>query len=618
VDIWLPMVLQPRLLLGQNWLDRGGNNWMRAIGRLKPGISPDAARQSTSRVFAQLPNAAGQWIEIADAAFGLSGLRSRLSFALRLLMGAVGIVMLIACANVAGLTLARANDRRRELALRVALGAGRGRLVRQLVTESLVLSVAGGAFGLLIATSTIGPLLRVLQASHGAPIPATLDVRMFAFTCALAVLTGVLVGLVPALSAQAGGRATGGRVGFETAPRRQRALGSILAASQVALSIVLLMLAGLLMKTLWNLRDVDTGFVQDSVVAVTLDPIAAGHSGAQFGDLYRQLLDRVAAQPGVRSVSLSDGSFFGSGPRQRAISVHGYLPKPGDDLNPYVISVSSRFFDTMSIPLIAGRSFTSDDEGRSGRVAIVSRSFARYYFGNRDPVGQHFGFGSNAASREVEIVGLAQDVKFADIREAPVHLVYVPIGPNQFPNTSFSFSNTTLTVRTAIDPKVMAAQLRQEIRAIDPALPVVSVNTMREQVDRSLGQERVAAVLASAFGTLAAGLACLGLYGVMAYSVSRRTREFGVRFALGAAPARVAWSVVQESLALVLVGAGTGLLAALALTHLVESRLFGVTPMDAGTLGMAVAIMVGTSTLAAVVPAWRASRVAPAVALRGE
>ena len=367
VDMWLPMVLQPRLLLGQNWLESRGNNWMRAIGRLKPGISPDAARQATTSVFARLPNAAGQWIEIADAAFGLSGLRSRLSFVLQLLMGAVGIVMLIACANVAGLTLARANDRRRELTLRVALGAGRGRLVRQLMIESLVLSLAGGALGLVIATSIVETLLGlIVQGSSRALMPVPLDARMLAFTCIAALVTGLLVGLVPALSASARNRTVDGRVGFDSGSRRQHAVGNTLAASQVALSIVLLMLAGLLVKTLSNLRHVDTGFEQESVLAVTLDPIAAQHTGAEFGNLYHQLLDRLGAQPGVRSVSLSDGSFFGTGQRQRGISVHGYVAKPGDDLNPYVISVSPRFFETMGIPLIRGRAFAPDDETRAG------------------------------------------------------------------------------------------------------------------------------------------------------------------------------------------------------------------------------------------------------------
>jgi predicted permease len=618
VDMWLPMVLQPRLLLGQNWLENRGNNWMRAIGRLKPGVSPDAARQATTSVFARLPNAAGQWIEIADAAFGLSGLRSRLSFVLELLMGAVGIVMLIACANVAGLTLARANDRRRELTLRVALGAGRGRLVRQLMVESLVLSVAGGALGLVIATSIVETLLGlIVQGSSRALMPVPLDARMLAFTFIAALVTGLLVGLMPALSASAGNRTVDGRVGFDSGSRRQHAVGNTLAASQVALSIVLLMLAGLLMKTLSNLRHVDTGFEQESVLAVALDPIAAQHTGAEFGNLYHQLLDRLGAQPGVRSVSLSDGSFFGAGQRQRGISVHGYVPKPGDDLNPYVISVSPGFFGTMGIPLIHGRAFVPDDEARAGSMAIVSQSFARYYFGDRNPVGEHFGFGNQAASGEVEIVGVTPDVKFNEIREKPVHLVYTPIAANRFPN-SFSFSNTTLTVRTAIDPALMTARLRQEIRAIDPALPIVRITTMREQVERSLGQERVAAVLASAFGLLAAGLACLGLYGVMAYSVSRRRREFGVRFALGAAPAGVAWTVIRESLMLVLIGAGIGLAAALSTARIVASRLFGVTTTDPVTLAAAVALMLGTSVVAVVIPAWRASRVAPAVALRGE
>jgi ABC-type antimicrobial peptide transport system permease subunit len=251
-------------------------------------------------------------------------------------------------------------------------------------------------------------------------------------------------------------------------------------------------------------------------------------------------------------------------------------------------------------------------------VAIVSSSFARYYFGTRDPIGQHFGFGGAPASGQVEIVGLAADVKLNELREQPAHIVYSPIAADQFPNTSFSFSNTTLSVRTAADSKRVASQLRQEIRAIDPALPIVKIGTMRDEVERSLGQERLAAVLASAFGALAAGLACLGLYGVMAYSVGRRTREFGVRFALGAAPLVVAWSVIRESLMLVLLGAATGLAAGLATARIVESKLFGVRTSDPVTLAAALGLMVATGFVAVVIPAWRASRVPPAVALRGD
>jgi predicted permease len=326
--------------------------------------------------------------------------------------------------------------------------------------------------------------------------------------------------------------------------------------------------------------------------------------------VYRQLLDRINALPGVRAAALSDFVPFSIGAeRQRSISVQGFSPKPEDDLNPHVINVSPRFFDAMGIGVLKGRAFDARDEARASQIAIVSESFATYYFGADNPIGRRFGFGSQRESGDIEIVGVVKDVKLGDLREQPSHLVFVP--------TTFSPLNTVLVV-SGDDAALIAPSVRREIQALDRTLPVVSVTTMRQQVEQSLGNERVTAWLSTCFGGVALLLACIGLYGVMAYTVSRRTKDVGVRIALGASSAAVVQMILRESLTLVLVGIAIGVPVALVLTFLISSRLFGVSPADPMTLAFAIMLLMGTAALAGWLPARRASQIDPMLALRHE
>ena len=424
VDLWVPVAFQPQLSLGQSSLDQAGDNWLRAIARLKPGVSREQARDASDAVFSQLPNADGQQILLDDAAYGLSTLRERVSFSLVLLMGAVVLVLLIACANVANLSLVRASRRQREVTLRVALGASRGRLVRQLLTESLFLSLAGGLLGLLIAQWTSRVLALLLMPANVLPVPLGLDARVLAFTLGLSILTSVVFGVAPALEGTRVDLAASSRQGSGTETRRTRKSSNALVVSQVALSVLLLIGAGLFAKTLRNLLAADTGFEQASVLVVRLDPLATVRSPSELRALHGQLLERTTTLPGVRAAALSDRVPLGGGVRQRGISVQGFVPKPEDDLNPYVVSVSPLFFETMGMRLIRGRAFTPADEPHASRLAIVNEGFARYYFGTDNAVGRRFGFGGPTESDQVEIVGVTQNSRLSDLREKAPHVVY--------------------------------------------------------------------------------------------------------------------------------------------------------------------------------------------------
>ena len=523
-------------------------------------------------------------------------------------MGAVVLVLLIACANVANLFLVRASRRLREMTLRVALGASRARLIRQLLTESLLLALAGALLGLTVAQWTTGALGLSLLPTNTLSVSLAPEVRMLVFTLGLSLLTSVLFGIAPALEGARVDRAGSSRQGVSTATRATRKFSNSLVVLQVALSVLLLVGAGLFGQTFRNLLAVDTGFEQTGVLVVRLDPLATGRSASQLAAIHWQLLDRVGALPGVRAAAWSDRAPLSGGVRQRAISVQGFLPKPEDDLNPHVVSVSPLFFETMGIRLIRGRGFEPADELNASRLAIVNASFARYYFGNDNALGRRFGFGGPTQSDQIEIVGAAQDSRLSDLREKPPHVVYVPV--------ETVCSDTTLAVRYEADALRMAPAVRQAIQAVDSTLPIVSMTTLRQQVERSLGNERFTALVSTMFGTVAMFLACIGLYGVTAYSVSQRTKDIGIRIALGASRPVVVQRILKESLTLVLVGVAIAIPTALALTGVISSRLFGVNATDPWTFSAVILSMIATGAVASWLPARRAAHVNPMVVLR--
>jgi predicted permease len=464
-------------------------------------------------------------------------------------------------------------------------------------------------------------LLALLFAENArAPLVATLDARMLIVTATLGVVTGVLSGILPArltwrIDLHGGLR----QVGARTTDAATGPAGFALPAAQVSLTVVLLFGAALFARSLMSLRAVDPGFDESQVLAVRLDAQSLPYSQSTFASLYRALLERSSALPGVRRAALADQALFTRAVRQRNVSVDAFTPRAGADLNPYVLAVSPGFFDTMGMPLAAGRTF-DDTDLRSGTdgVAVVNRSFARYYFGGADAIGRRFGFGGHGAARDVTIVGVVEDSKYSDLREQAPHLVYTPLGPTTFPTRSFSVSETTLTLRTDGDPAATTPAVQRLLAEIDPALAVIGVATLQQQVDRSLGQDRLVSTLASLFAALALMLTATGVYGVLSYRVSRQVREIGVRLALGARPAQVRWMIARRGLLVLTAGLCVGIPAALASARLVANLLFEMSASDWPSLCVAIGGVTLATVLALAGPARMAGRIDPLDALRSE
>jgi predicted permease len=522
-------------------------------------------------------------------------------------MTVVGLVLLIACANVANLLLARSRARRREIAVRLALGAGRARLLRQFLTESMTLAITGGLLGLLFAYWSAGALTGFLTKSVLDVAP---DARVFAFTLAVSILTGLLFGSAPALQATRPDLipALKNETAVETSGKRL-ALGQFLVAGQVALSLLLLIGAGLFMRTLGNLRNLNMGFRTSRVLLVSLNPGLSRYTPERTLSFYGELLDRVGALPGVHSASVADSPLLG-GAYVDGLSVEGHPALQGEDLSVSIKIVTPRFFETMGIPLRLGRDFSPLDRSGAPKVAIINESIAREFFDGGNPIGRHVGLGGPT---DMEIVGVIADTKYNGIRDPIPNAIYLPAGQGQ----TYLSAERTLHVYTLTDPANIAAAVRQEIRALDRNLPA-KVSLFSELVDENLVQERLLATLSGFFGGLALLLASVGLYGVMAYNVQRRTREIGIRMSMGAGRPQVLWMVTREALGLIIAGVILGLPTALAASRLVSSMLFGLAASDPATVLAATGLLTITGLLAAFLPAYRASNVDPMVALRYE
>jgi predicted permease len=625
--------------------------WLVTMARLKPGISIQQAQAGMEVLWAQaveaINNAAVKaggraqkfgenQIKLVPGARAASLGREGMFDPLAALTLATCLVLLIACANVANLLLSRASGRRKEIALRLAVGATRGRLIRQLLTESLVLAIAGGVLGLALAYSAVAALAktRVIDSS----LHFRSNVFVLAFAVGITMLTGILFGLVPALQAtrmtlaecvKEGGSAT------QCASRLR--LGEALITLQVALSLVLLIGASLFIRTLRNLQNVSLGFQHGKIAIFDIDPTNLGYKGPRLRTFYDQLLERARAVPGVGSATLSSMTPLGNYMRSSTFSAEGYQPKSGESLIALTNSVTSGYFTTLGIPLLLGRDFRPEDEpavtpgesliaaiGRSSggsnetpagasRVCIIDESLARHLFAGANPVGSRLSFEDvYTVEKSLEIVGVVKDAHYGSIRNPDrVGTIYQP-----------SWSNGAevrwLVVRFAGSAVPVIAGIHRELREMDPNIPVLRVRTMDEYLNDALARERLIAFLSGFFGIVALGLASVGLYGVMAYAVTRRTREVGIRMALGAQRGDVTRMIVCESLAPVLIGVFIGLVGALALIRLVASLLYGVAPRDPSSIVLAVAVMLAVSLLATAIPARRATRVDPMVALRYE
>jgi predicted permease len=628
-DIYIPLMMQPSILpTWQRGIHDWRMRWLTPMARLKEGVSLDEARAGVNVLYRQLlqqdlettssrsesfrERFAAKELVILEGGKGVSGLRHQSRTPLLVLMGMVGLVLLIACANAANLLLARASARRREIALRIALGASRIRLVRGLLLESVLLALAGGALGTVFAIWTSDALLRSLPNVNASRVfAAEPDLRVMLFTFVVSLLTGLVFGAVPALSA----------THMAVAPTLKNEAGSLasrssgrfrsgLVVAQVALSLLLLIGAGLFVRSLSNLAALDPGFAPDHLLAFSVNPSLNGYELSRRMETIARIRDEIAAEPGVRSVSLAEIALMTGSNSSSTIKVEGYDAKEEENMNPDLNGVAPEFFDTLGIPLLSGRDFTEADDLDAPRVAVVNENFARYFFGESDPLGRRFTFGRN--DTEIVIVGVSASGKSISMREEPGRFLYFPY------TQSTDLGEVTFYVRATVDPESLGSRIREVVSKVDAALPVTDLKTMNRQIAESLFVERMVAALSVAFGGLATLLAAVGLYGLLSYTVSMRTREIGIRLALGAERRGLLLLVLKQVAFLALVGVAIGLPAGLFFGRLVESELYGLNARDPLAIGMATFLLLATAALAGALPAARASRVDPMVALRHE
>jgi predicted permease len=632
-DVWIPVSMQGVMNPNSRLLANRGANWLLLLGRLKPGVTIEQARQDIPALLkrAILANASGdeassfraaeQKYFVADGSKGFSRVRVTFQAPLFTLMIGVGLLLCIICANVANLLLARSIARGREMAVRLALGAERSRLVRQLLTESLVLASLGAMAGLFVASWGSRSLLLLSgDSSASVPIDASLDLRVLAFTLAVSFLAVLLFGLVPALRASRVDLASTMRAGATSltgglGSRGQRApLGRLLIAAQVALSIVLLVGAGMLVRSLRSLQSVDVGLDRDHLIIVEVDETRGGYVGPRRAMLAHQLRDRIAALPGVAGVTYSENGIFSGSESGINLQVPGFTPRTPSDTNVNYDQIGTDYAKVIGARLIQGRDFSSIDESQPPRAVMVNESFARFYFPNQSAIGKYLRFDTLSA----EIVGVIGDVRDHQLdseQERRVYVSYVHAGEGD----NFGQPGLLhLVVRTTGDPSALVQRVRAEIVAYDPSLPIDSVDPLPALMKASISAQRLVAQLASGFGVLALLLAAIGLYGVMTYAITRRTGEIGLRVALGAQHHNVLRMVLVDALRLVGFGGIVGIPLAVFATRALRTQLHGVETIDPISIGVAVAVLLATAVLAALIPAVKAARVSPIVALRAD
>jgi predicted permease len=626
-DFWLPLAFQPQIEQRASYLTRQDAYWLNLMGRLKPGATIEQAQAGVNVALRQfLTDQAGaqiteerrqgirsSYLRLSPGGRGISGLRSFYSQPLRMLMVVVALILLIACANVGNLLLSRSAARQMEITLRVALGASRTRLIRQLLTESILLAIIGGALGLLFAGWGVSALVAIL--ARTTPLDVSPDPLVLGFTAGISLLAGILFGLAPAVRAtrtdlssalkERAARAGGGRLRFGLAPA--------LVISQVALSLVLLMGAGLFARSLLKLEREELGFERTNVMLVDIDPRLANYQPPQLSALYRQIFDRLNTLPGVRSATFASYSPMSGYGRSSNISLQGYPPKPKENMVVNDILIGPAYAQTLGLPLKAGREIGLQDTAASAKVAVVNESFVKHFFPDQNPIGRRFDFGDGPQAKgEIEIVGVIGDAKYREVKEKAKQTVYRPM--LQIQDESAYLCN--LEIRTVGDPLSIATEVRAAIGQIDSKLPIVGLTSLANQFDSSLRQERLVAQLAGFFGLLALILSCVGLYGVMAHAVARRTNEIGIRLALGAQRRDILWMVVRETLVLVGGGVALGVPTALAAAQLISSQLFELSALDPLTLVAASLLLAAVAVFAGYLPARRAARVDPMMALR--
>jgi len=631
-EVRVPVMMSGKL---ENYLDLNDrrSRWVTVFGRMKPGVTLAVSKASLQPIFhrvldmevkqAAFAKAAPEMkqaflrmsMDVLPAANGRSNLRRQFSKPLLVLMATVALVLLIACANVANLLIARAAARQKEIAVRLALGASRFRIISQLLVESLLLSIIGGLAGLALAIWMDRTLVSFLPPSTvPLNISSSPDTRILLFNLGISVLTGVLFGLVPALQATSP----------DVAPTLKDQAGSVsggasvllrktLVAAQVALSLLLLIGAGLFIRSLQNLKDLDPGFHTSNLIAFKMDPTLNGYKTDRTIEFYRRLQERLTGVPGVQSASLAVVPVLEGDEWDSWVTIDTYRPKQGELPDPHMNFVSVGHFQTLAIPLLAGRDFRPTDTQSAPHVAIVNETFSKKYFGGLNAVGHHFGMGIDPGTKtDITIIAVAHDTKYETMRDEIPPEVYRPYGQVDFA------SGMTAYVRTARDPNQMFSTIRRVAQELDPNLPVFDMTTLEKRLDDSLVTERLVATLSSSFGFLATVLAAIGLYGVMAYSVERRTREIGIRMAIGALTSDVLWLVLKEVLLLLAIGIAVALPTALMVTRFVRTQLYGIQPSDPVSIALATLGIAVVAALAGYLPARRATRIDPIRALRYE
>jgi predicted permease len=637
-DISIPLAWEPQIAGERSNLKGAGVWWLRLMGRLKRDATTAQAEATLAGPFQQsvlehralrrddpelartidpkyLPK-----LGVEPSSQGEMNMRRWFAPALRLLAGVVGVVLLIACANVANLMLVRASSRKKELAVRIAVGASRWRLIRQLLTESVLLAAIGGALGILFAVWIKDGLLLVTEwggREMGALTPR-LDLRVLGFTLGLSFFTGIVFGILPALRAtrldltptlKDAGRSSSG-IGRSW-------LSKSLVVVQVSLSVLLLIAAGLLIRTLRNLQHVDMGFNANNLLLFKVEPSLLGYEEEKLADLYQRSFSRLEAVPGVQSVTFSRSPLLSQSSWTGSVYLPGKIGANGQplDSNAKMHSVRENFFSTMEIPLLMGRSLSEQDDARAPQVAVVNQAFVKAHFPNENPIGKRFGF-DVAKPNEIEIVGVARDAKYTSQRAQIQPTVYQP-----WRQVLARMTVATFEVRTAGDPVGAIPVIREAMREVDSKLPLSNIRTQVQQADETLAMERMFAKLLTLFGLIAQQLAAIGLYGVMAYVVSQRTHEIGIRMALGADRRNVLMMVVRQGMVLTLVGIAIGLGGAYVLTKYLESltsMLFGIEARDPWTFAVIAVLLGAVALVACLVPARRATKVDPLRALRYE
>ena len=609
-DIWLPMMMQREV--GRDLLTEAGTNWLEIIGRLNSGMNLERAGAELTAYFqrrapelqAQFP---GRQLLLVAGDQGYSPARRELGPALRVLLALTALALVLACVNVASLLAVRSTAREKEIAVRLALGAGRSRLTRQLLTETLVLAALGGAAGLLVAPWAA----RLLVASqpHLSGIDATLDMRVLAFGIAATVLTGVVVGQAPIVATSKVGltQAFESSSGRPAAKSRGFTLHDAIVTLQIATSLAMLISAALLVQSLRSLNSVDPGFRADDLLLVTLEPAVAGYEGARLEGFWRDTLGRVSQVGGVQSASLAKTVPLAPG-RQRQPWLN---PASGEKIEIDTNVVAPRYFRTLDIPLLRGREFDERDRKTSRPVLIVNERLARMFWPGQDPIGKIVRL-PDSGNPVAEVVGLVRDVKYRDLRGEFGPMFYRPLLQSR------STDAMTLHVRAASDPGALAGAIRREMQSLDPKVPLFQMTTVEDQLNASFAQTRQAAVLTGAFGIIALLLSGIGVYGVAALAVSRRTRDIGIRRALGAQPRHILNVIARRGLLLVIAGLSLGLLASFAFTRVAGTLLFGVTAADTGTFAGMSALLGGVSLIAFYLPVRTALRLNTVAAIRQE